>query len=158
LSSSDIDADGDEDGTVDREGQEEGEGEHDTSLPVSITALPTEDVVDDTINTVNTATSSLRTPVHERLYALKDKKMNQKVSPSIHPKYLQEIEGCTFHPTIHPMVPIVKQSRDKVNSRSIHDYDKSVNRIRKVQFEKQKKKEDEENEALDEIRSKYHVK
>lgn len=81
-------------------------------------------------------------PVYERLYALKDKKPSSHATTvaTTLPKYLEELEGCTFHPHIEPMPRRVKQ-----RAQPIRAYEETVERMREVNAQRQRELEAAEN-------------
>lgn len=102
-------------------------------------------------------------PVHERLYALQNKK-NMKASSSLTadvnggyhlssppPSYVQELQACSFKPKIGPQPPanIKAQLVTKINGT-----EKTIQRMKEFHEKKQKAKEDEDN-AWKELDVKY---
>jgi hypothetical protein len=103
-------------------------------------------------------------PVYDRLYAYKDH--TPKALSEHQPSYLRELQQCTFQPNLSNTKNNLSLLKAKMNSKNpppssdqqIEGFSKTVDRMRKIISDKERKKIEESDETLRKIAEEKYVK
>jgi hypothetical protein len=102
-------------------------------------------------------------PVYDRLYAYKDH--TPKALSEHQPSYLRELQQCTFHPNLSNTknnLSLLKAKMSKhpppSSDQQIEGFSKTVDRMRKIISDKERKKIEESDETLRKIAEEKYVK